>query len=377
VPATVSTIDDEEDAVTVMIGVDPHKATHTAVALDDGENELATLTVPAGRRQLGQLLAWAAPFQTRTWAVEAANGWGYLLSQQLVAGGEAVVDVPATLAAQVRVLGSGRSNKNDPNDARSVAVAALRAPALAAVRAEDHRTVLRLLARRNLDLGRWRNKVCCRLHALACELAPGGIPKKIVVTQARAFLEGVGPQSEAAAERHRLAVELVDDLVHIDTQIRQTKQRITQAAAASGTTLTELFGVGDGIAAMVIAFTGDVARFRSPDAYAAYNGTAPVEVSSGGRRVHRLSRRGNRQLNHAIHLAAVCQIRFAHKPGPRLLRTQAGRGQDQEGGPASPQTPPQRRRLPPAGRRRRASPAVTGPGGHQGRLEACVAGIPP
>jgi transposase len=85
--------------------------------------------------------------------------------------------------------------------------------------------------------------------------------------------------------------------------------------AASGTSLTELFGVGDVIAAMVIGFTGDVARFRSADAFAAYNGTAPVEVSSGGRRVHRLSRRGNRQLNHAIHLAALCQICFAYSPG--------------------------------------------------------------
>jgi transposase len=148
------------------------------------------------------------------------------------------------------------------------------------------------LARRNLDLGRWRNKVCCWLHALACELVPGGIPKKIVMTQAPGLLEGLRPQSEAAAERHRLAVELVDDLVHIDTQIRQTKQRISHAVAASGTTLTDLFGVGDVISAMVIGLTGDVARFRSADASAAYNGTAPVEVSSGGRRVHRLSRRG-------------------------------------------------------------------------------------
>jgi transposase len=181
-------------------------------------------------------------------------------------------------------------------------VAALRAPALAQVRAEDHLTVLRLLARRNLDLGRWRNKVCCRLHALVCELVPGGIGKKIVASQARELLEGLHPHGEAAIERHRLAVELVDDLVHIDGQIRQTKQRISRAVAASATTVTELFGVGDVIAAMIIGLTGDIGRFRSPDAYAAYNATAPVEVSSGGRRVHRLSRRGNRQLNHAIHM---------------------------------------------------------------------------
>ena len=363
--------------MTVMIGVDPHKATHTVVAFDDHENELATLRVRAGRRQVSQLLAWAAPFEPRTWAVEAANGWGYLLSQQLLAGGEAVLDVPATLAARVRVLGSGRSNKNDPNDARSVAVAALRAPALAPVRAEDHLTVLRLLAKRNLDLGRWRNKVCCRLHALVCELVPGGIGKKIVASQARELLEGLHPQGEAATERHRLAVELVDDLVHIDSQIRQTKQRISRAVAASATTLTELFGVGDVIAAMIIGFTGDIGRFRSPDAYAAYNGTAPIEVSSGGRRVHRLSRRGNRQLNHAIHMAAVTQIRFAHSPGHAFYERKRAEGKTKKEALRA-----LKRRLSDAVYRQLLADAhrnrSSGPGGTpRDDWQACVAGISP
>jgi transposase len=109
--------------VKVMIGVDPHKGSHTAVAIDDGEDALAQAKVRASRRQLDQLLEWAAPFAERTWAIESAGGLGYLLAQQLVAAGEAVLDVPATLAARVRVLGTGRSNKNDPNDARTVAIA--------------------------------------------------------------------------------------------------------------------------------------------------------------------------------------------------------------------------------------------------------------
>ena len=111
-------------------------------------------SVRAGTRQLDQLLGWASPFAERTWAIESAGGLGYLLAQQLVAAGERVVDVPATLSSRVRLLGSGRSNKNDANDARAVAVAALRAPSLAAVRVEDHVTVLRLLAKAHLDLGR-------------------------------------------------------------------------------------------------------------------------------------------------------------------------------------------------------------------------------
>ncbi len=111
--------------MTVIIGIDPHKASHTAVAIGSDESELGSIKVRATRRQVPQLLAWAEPFETRTWAIESAGGLGYLLAQQLVDVGEAVVDVPATLASRVRVLASGRSNKNDPNDALSVAVAAL------------------------------------------------------------------------------------------------------------------------------------------------------------------------------------------------------------------------------------------------------------
>jgi transposase len=301
--------------VIVMIGVDPHKATHTAVAIDGCEVELAKLKVRASKRQSAQLLTWAGEFEDRAWAIESAAGLGYLLAQQLVAAGETVLDVPATLAARVRVLGTGRSDKNDPNDARSVAIAALRAPALSVVRAEDHVSVLRLLAKRNLDLGRWRNKVCCRLHALVAELHPGGIATEIVVAQASQLLEGLQPEGATAWERHRMALELVEDLVHIDIQGRESRRRITDAVAASGTTLTDIFGVGPVIAAMLIGYTGDPLRFDTEHRYAAYNGTAPIEFSSAGRKTHRLSRRGNRTLNHAIHMAAVTQIRHAHSPG--------------------------------------------------------------
>ena len=122
----------------VIVGVDPHKASHAAVAIGDDERELGSVKVRATRRQVAQLLSWAEPFEKRTWAIESAGGLGYLLSQQLVAAGETVVDVPATLASRVRVLGTGRSDKNDPNDARSVAIAALRAPSLRSVAVADH-----------------------------------------------------------------------------------------------------------------------------------------------------------------------------------------------------------------------------------------------
>jgi transposase len=118
----------------VVIGIDPHKASHTAVAIDDAEDEISSVKVRATRRQVEQLVRWAEPFEKRRWAIESAGGTGYLLAQQLVAQGEEVLDVPATLASRIRVLATGRSNKNDANDAHSIAVAAFRAPSLAASR---------------------------------------------------------------------------------------------------------------------------------------------------------------------------------------------------------------------------------------------------
>jgi transposase len=240
---------------------------------------------------------------------------GYLLAQQLVAAGEVVVDVPATLASRVRVLASGQSTKSDPNDARSVAVAALHAPSLAPVRAADHTMVCRLLVKHHTDLARWRNKLCCRLHALVAELTPGGISKEVVVNQARSLLDGIAPVGVAAFERHRLALELVAEIDHLDTVLRDSRARIARAVAASGTTLQEIFGVGPIVAAMLIGYSGDPTRFTTPSRYAAYTGTAPVEFSSGGRITHRLSRRGNRRLNHALHIAAITQIRHPDSVG--------------------------------------------------------------
>jgi transposase len=301
--------------VDVMIGVDPHKGSHTATMLDRSEQELKRITVRAGRRQVEQLLEWADGVKPRTWAVESAGGMGYLLSQQLVAAGETVLDVPATLASRVRVLGTGQSTKSEANDARSVAVAALHAPSLAVVRPADHVTVCRLLAKHHTDLARWRTKQCCRLHALIAELVPGGIDKEVVVIQARSLLEEILPGDVAGVERRRQAVELVDDIDHLDLVLKDSRARISAAVTASGTTVTEVFGVGPIVAAMLIGFSGDPTRFTTASRYAAYTGTAPIEFSSGGRVIHRLSRRGNRRLNHALHCAAITQIRHRHSPG--------------------------------------------------------------
>jgi transposase len=213
------------------------------------------------------------------------------------------------------VLSSGRSNKNDPNDARSVAVAALRADGLVAVRPADHVGVLRLLAKRNTDLGRTRNRTACRLHALLADLVPGGLSSEINAAKAAQLLAAITPRTPVETARHAIALEHLDDLRRLDEQLRDSRTRITAAVAASGSGLVELFGVGPIIACTLIGYTSDIRRFADRHRYAAYNGTAPTEVSSGGRVVHRLSRRGNRQLNHALHMAAVSQIRHAHSDG--------------------------------------------------------------
>ncbi len=299
----------------VMIGIDPHKSSHTAVAIGAGEEPLGELRVQACPSQAEQLRAWAAGWPARAWAIEGAAGLGCLLAQQLVAAGERVLDVPPKLAARVRLLQAGDTNKNDPNDAFSVAVAALRSPAPRPVLAEDHAVVLKIWAKRHRDLARLRNQAACRLHAVLCDLVPGGHPKEISAAQAARILERATPTDAVAQARCELAAEFLTDIRRLDAQLREASKKLAAAVKASGTSLTGLFGVGPVIAGTVIGDVRQVFRFPSRDHFAAYNGTAPVEVSSGGRKAWRLSLRGNRRLNHAIHMAAVTQIRHTHSDG--------------------------------------------------------------
>jgi hypothetical protein len=156
----------------VMIGIDPHKSSHTAVAIGGAEELLGGVRVRACPGQAGQLIAWARAWPERTWAVEGATGLGHLLAQQLVAAGERVLDIQPKLAARVRVLEAGNTSKNDPNDALSVAVAALRSRACREVTADDHAAVLQMRSRRHRDLGRARNQAARRLHAVLRRWSP-------------------------------------------------------------------------------------------------------------------------------------------------------------------------------------------------------------
>ena len=301
--------------MTVMIGVGPHKGSHTAVAIGAGEEPLGRLRVRASVAQAEKLVAWAADWPGRTWAVEGAGGLGHLLDWQLVAAGERVLDVPPEPAARVRLLQAGDTSKNDPDDALSVAIAALRSKAPRQVMAEDYAAVLKVWSKRHRDLSRARNQVACRLHAVLCELVPGGFAKEITAGQAARVLDTVTPAGAIAQARRDLAGQFPGDLRNLDARLRQAKKKLAAAVRASQTTLTEIFGVGPVIAGTVIGDAGNIARFASRDHFAAYNGTAPVEVSSGGRITGRLSLRGSRRASHAIHMAAITQIRNRHSDG--------------------------------------------------------------
>ncbi len=226
-----------------------------------------------------------------------------------------MLDVPPKLGARVRLLAAGDVNKNDPSDARSVAIAALRSAGVREVTPDDHAAVLKIWSKRHKDLGRTRTQVACRLHAVLCQLVPGGVSKTITAGQATRILGSITPPDAVAAARCELAAAFLEDLRGIDARIRETRNKLAVAVRAAGTSLTGLFGVGPVVAATVIGDVRDVSRFSGRDYFAAYNGTAPIEVSSGPRKGLPAEQAREPAAYHAIHMVAVTQIRHRHSQG--------------------------------------------------------------
>jgi transposase len=303
----------------VLIGVDPHKGSVAVAAVDQATGELLErASFPQNRAGLSSLERWARRFAERRWAVENAGGLGRHLAGRLAAAGESVVDVPPKLSARVRVLSSfaGNARKNDGVDALAIALAASRNERLAAVDPEVGSEALRLLSERREDLVAERTRALNRLHALLRDLVPGGVTGKLSADRAARILRGIRPKGASARLRRRLASEVLRDVRTLDRKIADLNERIEAEVEASGTTLTEIFGVGPILAATIIGAVGSVARFPSKAHYfASYSGTAPVEASSGDVVRHRLSLAGNRHLNYALHMVAICQARSDARGG--------------------------------------------------------------
>jgi transposase len=301
----------------VLIGVDPHKASVAIAAVDEATGELLERAAfPQDSAGLRRLERWARRFTERRWAVENAGGLGRHLAVRLAAAGESVVDVPPKLSARVRVLSSGNARKNDGLDALATALAASRNERLAPVDPEAASEVLRLLSERREDLVAERTRALNRLHALLRDLRPGGVAGKLSADRAARILRGIRPRCGPSARLRRgLASEVLRDVRTLDRKIADLNERIEAELEASGTTLPEIYGVGPILAATIIGAVGDVARFPTKAHFASYSGTAPLEASSGEVVRHRLSLAGNRHLNYALHMVAVCQARSDARGG--------------------------------------------------------------
>jgi transposase len=294
--------------VVFTIGIDPHKGSHLAAVLDEHEQLLDELRVRSDRHQRARLLKFAAPYVPRIWAVEGARGLGALISQELVAAGETVLDVPAKLSARVRLLDNECADKTDRHDARSAAIVGIRNRRLVTVTAENHAAVLRMFAKRHHDLSARRTQSICRLHALLATMTPGGLPRLLSAQRAAQELRRIRPDDPVGIARREAAAELLHEVRGTDHHLAELRRRITAAVSAADTTVTDIYGVGPIVAAYLIGYTGDIGRFPTKAHYARYNATAPLNASSGPKPRHRLNDRGNRQLNHALHMAAVTQI---------------------------------------------------------------------
>lgn len=294
----------------VTLGIDAHKRSHTVVAVDDAGREVGSKTTTATTTADHlAMLVWAERFgDERQWAVEDCRHLSRRLEADLLAAGERIVRVPPKLMAHAR--DSARTyGKSDPIDALAVARAALRHPDLPAAQLDGPSRELRLLVDHREDLVAERTRAINRLRWHLHELDPSWDPP------ARSLCSPKNLETTAArlADHHgpvaRIATEIVAHVIDLTRRERALAKEIEVLVAQLAPTLLALVGVGPLTAAKIVAETADVRRFRSKDAYARHNGTAPLPVWSGNRERHRLSRTGNRQLNAAIHRVAITQMR--------------------------------------------------------------------
>jgi transposase len=243
----------------------------------------------------------------RVWTIEGCSGIGRHVATRLLADGEQVVDVPPKLSARVRVFSTGQGRKTD--DAHSVALVGTRMAGLRPVVDDQQLADLRVLADRRRALGEDHTRMVAQLHHLLLELIPGGTKKDLSAAQAKALLAKVRPRDAAGKARRRVAAELTADLERIYARKKAADKELRELIQATGTSLMTLNGIGASGAARLLIDVGDITRFRTKGHFASWNGTAPLDASSGDHTRHRLSRAGNRQINRTLHIMATVQLR--------------------------------------------------------------------
>ena len=302
----------------VVIGIDPHKRSHTAVAVDEASRKLGQLTVDADDAGFLRLWAWAVRSSVERgcsvrWAVEDGRGVAGRLVRALIGQGARVVWVPPKLMAQCRASARTRG-KSDPIDALAIARAGVREPDLPAAQLDEVAAELRLLTDRRDHLVASRteliNQLRWHLHDLNPALDAGATRLS-------------GPQnlrnlSTALAElpagvRRDIAADQVTDITRLGEQIRHLEKRLTVLVTPIAPTLLALTGISIVTAAKIIGEVGGITRFRSSAAFAMHTGTAPIPVWSSNTPQYRLNRGGNRQLNACLHRIVITQLAH-HQP---------------------------------------------------------------
>jgi transposase len=308
----------------IVIGLDVHKQSVTAVAVDEAGRALSEKVIPVGS---DELLGWAGALDAaRLWAVEDCRQLTRWLERQLLAVGEDVVRVPPKLTVPERRAGRTRG-KSDPIDALAIARAALREPELSRPQpGEQASREIKLLVDHRDDLVDQRRRTQQRLRWHLFQLDPTYVVPLRMLGRS-SHLERVS-RWLARQEQElqvRLARELVTSCRALNRQVAEFDQQLVQRVKETAPRLLELPGCAAVTAAKLLAEIGPIDRFRSDAQLARHSGVAPLEASSGRTQRHRLDRGGNRQLNAALYRIAITQSRY-HPPARDYLERKRAEG---------------------------------------------------
>jgi transposase len=310
----------------VVLGIDAHKRTHTVVAVDEVGRQLGVRVTEATSTAAHlELVVWAERFgPVRRWAVEDCRHLSRRLERDLLAAGEQIVRVPPKLMAHARDA-ARTYGKSDPIDALAVARAALREPGLPAARLEGPERELRLLVDHREDLVAERTRAINRLRWHLHELDPSWDPKPRSLSSGKNVAAIAARLAGMDGMVARIAADLTTRIAALTGEVNALQREITARVRVLAPSLLAVPGVAALTAAKIIAETAGADRFKSKDAYARHNGTAPLPAWSGNPNRHRLARTGNRQLNCALHRIAVTQKR-CHPPAQAYLQRRASAG---------------------------------------------------